>query len=245
MKKYKELDDNTPTKSDRKDAWVIATLAAEGRYFKYHMPQDSWADLRRLLQARIQTRTRLNTAVITVRGILDEYFPEYDKVFKKLLGKGSLYVLSHYPFPADLKQLPLEQLVAELKGATSGRVGQKKAERLLATARRSVGLTDGMEVARMRLKQNLRQIEALGKDLTEIEEAMAVALEKTGLASYLLSIPGVSVVIAASFLGEVGDPTRYRLAAVAASGRLQPNRKQFRRTQRADQDLQAWPAAIA
>lgn len=209
VKKYKELDDNTPTKSDRKDAWIIATLAAEGRFFKYHMPQGIWADLRRLLQARSQARIRLNSAIVTVRGILDEYFPEYDEVFKNPLGKGSLYVLSHHPFPADLRELPFEQVVAGLKGATSGRVGQKKAQQLLAVARRSVGLTDGMSVARMRLNQNLRQIEALSKDLAEIEAAMAVTLEKTGLASYLLSIPGVGVVIAASLLGEVGNPSRY------------------------------------
>lgn len=39
---------------------------------------------------------------------------------------------------------------------------------------------------------------------------MAEALERTGLAAYLLSIPGVGVVTAASFLGEVGDLTRYQ-----------------------------------
>lgn len=34
-------------------------------------------------------------------------------------------------------------------------------------------------------------------------------MEKTGLARYLLSIPGVGIVTAASFLREVGDPSRY------------------------------------
>ncbi|WP_243137217.1 IS110 family transposase [Desulfofundulus thermobenzoicus] len=38
---------------------------------------------------------------------------------------------------------------------------------------------------------------------------MEKALAKTGLAEYLLSIPGIGVVTAASFLGEVGDLTRY------------------------------------
>ena len=39
---------------------------------------------------------------------------------------------------------------------------------------------------------------------------MAEALEDAGLSRYLLSIPGVGVVTAAGFLGEIGDPTKYK-----------------------------------
>lgn len=43
----------------------------------------------------------------------------------------------------------------------------------------------------------------------QIEAALAQALEGTGLASYLLSIPGIGVITAAGFLAEVGDLSHY------------------------------------
>lgn len=39
MKKSKELDDNSPTKNDIKDAKVIAQLIKDGRYAVPSLPQ--------------------------------------------------------------------------------------------------------------------------------------------------------------------------------------------------------------
>ena len=46
VKKSKSLDDNSPTKTDRKDAKVIAKLVIDGRYSVPHMPEKEYADLR-------------------------------------------------------------------------------------------------------------------------------------------------------------------------------------------------------
>ena len=46
VKKTKELDDNTQTKSDRKDAFVIAKLVKDGRYSKVYLPEGVYAELR-------------------------------------------------------------------------------------------------------------------------------------------------------------------------------------------------------
>ena len=45
-KRAKELDDNSPTKSDKKDAITIARLVRDGRYYEVYMPQDTFAELR-------------------------------------------------------------------------------------------------------------------------------------------------------------------------------------------------------
>ena len=44
--KSKELDDNHPTKNDRKDPKVIAGLVREGRYMIPYLPDGVYADLR-------------------------------------------------------------------------------------------------------------------------------------------------------------------------------------------------------
>lgn len=209
VKTSKEHDDNSPTKSDRKDAWVIARLVLEGKFFPAHLPAGVWAELRGLTQARRQQRRKLNTAVNQLQALLDEYFPEYSEVFDDPLGQASLYVLQHRPFPSDVLAVRVEELAAELRAASNRRVGFKRAQNLQEAARRSIGVPFGLQAARLRIGQILREV-AFSKDrLEETEAAMAEALKKTGLAPYLLSVPGVGVVTAAWFLGEVGDLRRY------------------------------------
>ncbi len=40
------LDDNSPSKNDRKDPHVIANLVKDGRYFYTYMPTGVYAELR-------------------------------------------------------------------------------------------------------------------------------------------------------------------------------------------------------
>ena len=47
VKKAKELDDNSPSKSDRKDPKTIAMLVKDGRYQIPYMPQGLFAELRK------------------------------------------------------------------------------------------------------------------------------------------------------------------------------------------------------
>lgn len=111
VKQSKELDDNTPTKSDRKDAWVIASLAAEGRFFRYYLPQGVWAEPRGLGQARRRQRARLSAARVALVALLDEYFPEFGDVFKNPLG-SSLTATPIFEVPRDREALKKGQRVS-------------------------------------------------------------------------------------------------------------------------------------
>lgn len=209
VKRAKEFDDNSPTKNDRKDAWLIARRVNDADFFEAYLPEGVYAELRGLTQNRQQQRAKLNVALNQLRGLLDEYFPEYEEVFADLLGMASLYVLAHRPFPEDVLAVSEAGLAAELKTASNNRVGLRRAQALQEIARRSIGVRAGLEAARLRLRQFLEEVAFWQAQLTETETAMAKALQETGLAPYLLSVPGVGYVTAASFLGEVGDLKRY------------------------------------
>ncbi|WP_241422431.1 IS110 family transposase [Candidatus Contubernalis alkaliaceticus] len=93
-KRAKELDDNSPTKSDKKDALTIARLIRDGRYYEVYMPHDIFAELRGLSNARISLMKRHSALKNTITAVLDEYFPEIVSVFKKpLKGKASMQIL--------------------------------------------------------------------------------------------------------------------------------------------------------
>lgn len=52
VSKSKELEDNSPTKNDYKDAKVIADLVRNGKYSEPRLPKSVYADLRILMNHR-------------------------------------------------------------------------------------------------------------------------------------------------------------------------------------------------
>ena len=217
-KKSKELDDNSQTKSDKKDALTIARLVKDGRYFDPYLPQDVYGELRGLANARVSVLKRNSAVKNTITAILDEYFPEIWTVFKKpLKGKASRQILRSCPFPTLVLELGEAGVLAEIKKAVKKTVGLKKVRQLISAAKTSIGVRYGQEAAKMRLGWLLDELELLEKQLAEVESAMEKMLHATGYAEQILDIKGIGVVTAASFMGEVGDPLRFRNARQIAN----------------------------
>ena len=126
-KKAKELDDNSQTASDKKDAITIARLVKDGRYFDPYLPQDVYAELRMLTNARVSATKRLVSVKNTITALLDEYFPEIWTVWgNPLKGKASRQILKSCPFPAFLLSMGELEVLAEIKKAVKKSVGIKK-----------------------------------------------------------------------------------------------------------------------
>ena len=209
-KRAKELDDNSPTKSDKKDALTIARLVRDGRYYHVYMPHDIYAELRVLSNTRISIMKRNNALKNTITAVLDEYFPEIKTVFKHpFKGKASMQIMKVCPFPGIIEKMGVEGVLVEIKKAVKKSVGIKKAQQLVNTAKESIGVTYGMESAKLKLELLIEELELLTKQLEQIEQAMETALNETGVKEIILSIPGIGVVTAAGFLGEIGDPLRF------------------------------------
>lgn len=143
-KKAKELDDNSQTKSDKKDALTIARLVKDGRYFETYLPHDVYAELRGLTTSRHSMNKRKKSIVNTITAVLDEYFPEFISVFKHpFKGKASMHLLKVCPIPKFILELGEEGVLEEIKKAVKKTVGRKKAAQLVAAAQDSI---DGMGV---------------------------------------------------------------------------------------------------
>lgn len=205
-KKSKELDDNSPTKCDKKDAITIARLVKDGRYFNPYLPQDVYAELRVLSNARISLMKRNNAIKNTIIAVLDEYFPEITLVFKNpLKGKASRQVLKDCPFPNEIVALGEIGVLAVIKKA----VGIKKVRQLIAVANDSIGVEYGQISTKIKLLGMFEELELLEKQLETLEKAMEEMLQATGYAEQILSIKGIGIVTASTFIGEIGDPMRF------------------------------------
>lgn len=210
VKCRKELEDNSPDKNDDKDALIVAKLIKEGYFFEMYLPAGIYRDLRNLSYERYQQRKKLNNAKNRLIALLDRYFPEYTSAFKDLLGQTSVALLKLYPFGAEIRELTLKELTAAIRTASNKRLGQKKAAELKQKAETSIGIQEGVQSGRYRLKSCLEEIEFLKSQMESTEQQMSKQLSKTGFKSNLLSIPGIGVITAARFLGETGDPARFK-----------------------------------
>jgi len=169
------LDDNGQTKSDKKDALTIARLVKDGRYSEAYLPHDVYADLRVLSTARNSVNQQKNALENTILAVMDEYFPEFTKVFKyPFKGKAAMQIMKTCPFPKYILELGVNGVTAEMKKAAKRAVGQKRAQQLVNAAQGSVGVDYGVDAARYKLQLLLDELELIDRQLSQIEEEMAI-----------------------------------------------------------------------
>jgi transposase len=209
VNKTKEVEDNSQTKSDYKDAKVIADLVRNGKYVEPNLATKEFADLRILMNCREKIMVSLNQVKARVVGWLDRYFPEYAKVFKEWEGKASLLTLRHCPTPEEIVSLGARGVLAHWKKEIKKGIGIRRAEQLHAVAAASIGLTEGLTAARIELTLLLQQFDLL----TQQEEAIMAEVQQV-LANIpgtpqMLRIPGIGMLTVAGFLAEVGDLNNY------------------------------------
>ena len=208
-KQAKELDDNSQTKSDKKDALTIAHLVRDGRYFDIYLPEGAYAELRILCNERKRLQKQINRANNVIVAVMDEYFPEYDEVWDKVTGPTSREIMRKMPFPSDILEADEEKLVELLRKASGGTEGKARAERLTEAAKRSVGVVEGINSARIRLLSLLDEMEFYERKIAVIEAEMTAIMDDLEMEELLQSMKGVGPIISAVFLGEVGDVSRF------------------------------------
>ncbi len=209
VKKIKELDDNSPTKNDVKDAKVIAQLVKDGRYSEPILLKGIYADLRVAMVQRERVVVQLIQIKNQVQNWLDRFFPEYLTVFKNWDGKTSLSTLKHFPLPEDVLAQGVTGIVPQWRKEVKKAVGIKRAMSLVEAARHSIGLTQGLKMARQELKMLLEQYQLYMQQLEEIEGYVQEMLATMPGAQAMMKIKGIGWITIAGFLAEVGDLFNY------------------------------------
>jgi transposase len=213
IKRTKEIIDNSQQKDDRKDSYLIADLVKQGKYFFPIIPEGIYGEMRELSISWKRTKQQITRLKCYLSNFLAKYFPEYKNIFSDILGKSSFYILSHYPLPEDIKRIGKKRLTKIIKRISKGKIREEKIDRLYERARDTVGIKEGIEAAKMFLKEVLKELERLMGRRKKIKEKMKELLRISGYGDYLLSIKGVGVVSACLFLGDIGDPRRYKRAS--------------------------------
>ena len=209
-KRLKELQGNSPNKTDRKDPKVIADIIELGHALTLVVPEGTAAVLRRLTHARERSMTRRTTLLNQLGDLVFVLFPEFLQEMKNLKGKSAQYLLNHYPTPQDIIEFGLEPLTHILKKISRGTLGEERAKALYEGARRSVGIKEGQEGILLEIKSILALIMASDRFIADVEEKMSHHLKKIPYSKYILSIKGIKVITASGLIGEVGDFRKFK-----------------------------------
>jgi transposase len=209
VKRSKELDDNNPTKNDRKDPKTIAMLVKDGRYMEPYIPEGVYAELRIAMNTRWNIAKNLNGIKNQIARWLRIYFPEFLQVFADWEGVAALVALHEFSTPEQVSKKGADEIVERWKQDKIRAVGKKRAERLVEAAKSSTGITEGLLAADVELKVLLEDYDRKIKQYQMIMLLVEKLMHQVPGVEELLKIKGIGLVTAAGFIAEVGDIRRF------------------------------------
>ena len=207
--KTKELEDNSQTKNDRKDSRVIQTLTREGKYLEPIILRGIYGELRRLGQSHKSVLKRENGISNKIKMIVDEYFPELREIIKDTNGKTAIGLLKERPFPEDIIRLGEKRFYKKLKKWSNSRFGEKKSLKVWEAAKKSIGVKEGQESARIELRQLVEEMALVDEHREELEKKIEEKAKETEEGKRLIKLPGLGYLNIGKLLGETGSIKSY------------------------------------
>jgi transposase len=208
-KKMKEINDNSPLKTDRKDPRVIADVIRLGHALSVVVPEGDAAYLRRVNNARERHVKERTSLLNQLQQFVFVIFPEFSRIIKTIDSKTALYILKKYTTPAKIAKVKIAKLEAEMRRRSMGKFGAEHAIALINFAKTTIGIEEGVEGLVMDIQHVLMQLEMINSLIEELEHEMEITLQHIPYSRKLLAIKGLGIVTVAGLIGEIGDFTKF------------------------------------
>jgi transposase len=215
-KKMKEINDNSPLKTDRKDPRVIADVIRLGHALSVVVPEGDAAYLRRVNNARERHVKERTSLLNQLQQFVFVIFPEFSRVIKTIDSKTALYILKKYTTPAKIAKVKPEKLGAEMRRRSMGKFAAEHAIALINFAKTTIGIEEGVEGLVMDIQHVLIQLEMTNSLIAELEHQMEITLQRIPYSRKLLAIKGLGIITVAGLIGEIGDFARFTTQAEIA-----------------------------
>jgi len=208
LKHQRALDESSSAKNDIRDAVTIANIVREGKYIDTVIEDGVLRELRMLGHLRENIQRKNSAAQNRLRAVIDDYFPELNKVFWSMKAKGLWAILGECPFPEDVVAKDIKEIAQMIANASRRKKkALEKANKIYELAKESIGLKYVGGADRYRVELCLEEIQRCEERLREIKKQMEELMRKIPGAEILMSIRGIGVISTAMFLGELGDPS--------------------------------------
>ena len=214
------------TKTDSVDSVIIADVIRFGRYCETSVEPGDLQAMRELCRQRFYIIDMASDLKRKVIALLDQVFPEYEKLFSASFGVSSMELLSQYTTPEEMLSVSSQQLAEVLEKASRGRLGAEKAVEIQDAARNSFGIVMASSSFSLIIRQYIEQIRSLESSVDIFDAEIARLL--SGFDTQLTTITGIGPTLAAVILSEIGgDIRRFSSPAkLAAYAGVDPTIKQ-------------------
>lgn len=195
------------TKTDSKDSLNIAQIMRFGEYSTSRLSDENVQAMKLLTRYRFALVEESSSCKCRVIALLDQVFPEYEKLFSDMFGKASKELLLNYQTPEDLLEISSAKLASLLTKASKGKFKMAKAEQVKNAAAGSFGVSFAKKAFSFQIKQLIEQINFIEKQLDELDKEISALLAQTN--SVITTITGIGPTLGAAIIGEIGDITRF------------------------------------
>ena len=209
-KRLKELSDNSPNKTDKKDPRVIADILMLGYGLTSIIPKGKIAELRELVLSRESKLEDINRIKNRIEALLARHFPEFLQIMG-LRSKTSMYLVKHYTTAESISRIDEKQLTAEIFKISRGQIKQARSEKLYQAALNTVGIREGQNAYKQTVGMFIQEIELLQLQLSEVEKMMKAIVEQLPESRILQSVKGIGFITTVYLLSEVVNFKAYKV----------------------------------
>jgi transposase len=214
VRRAREGEDFTRSRSDFGDAVIIARLTAELRCYLPYLPEGPWARLRHLGARRESLVERCVAARGQVRDLLECAWPAVLEAaadpLESLTWRAALAVSVD---PVVIAAMSEQEFLAALREQLVALGGKKVWRRIAVAVQAAAANPSGIAAERDAITERAafayQDWMSTLVALADIEARMLGVLDGLGLTSLVTTIPGLSAVGAAVILAQTGDPARY------------------------------------
>lgn len=209
-KKAKELDDNNQSKTDHRDARVIAQLVKDGRYTEPNLLDGLYEELRETTKIRKMMTNDMVRTKNQITNWFDRYFPEYTKVYKQWDKKTLLWIIKKYRFPMLIAKLDPEEVYLEIKEDIKKGIGRSKIKGIIEAAKTSIGITEGLKTASIEFDYLISKYEKFTDDLINLDIHIQELIQGCDETNSVMDIKGIGLNTAIGLISELGAISQYK-----------------------------------
>jgi len=204
--KTRSTINNDFSKTDPKDAYLVAENAQGGKYNEYMSYTPEINKLHSLCIAHDKLTKDRNRIILRLRALMEEIFPEYLKCVHVEI-KTSLYLLGKYFLPEHFQKLDVDEEEWNIRRISNGKHNADTLKKIKEHAHRSIGAgkTGEEDGVRITLDAWISQLRLINENMKTIGGKMIELAKETEFFEILVSVPGISDLSTARLIGECRD----------------------------------------
>ena len=209
VKQAKEMHDQNPTKSDPKDAILIARLTSEGKYVNPIERNELYQDIYSGYRIYDDILKEINRIRNKIHVWNDKYFPEVEHVYK-IDSVAIKAIYDNRLLPNEIKNMTEEEFT-ELMVKNNSRANKKNIAKLKKLCEKSNGINPD-NFTKKEMKRLYERFQELLKELEEVEKELIELASQIDYVEKAVEITGIGYMSMVGIMAETGDLKNYEHA---------------------------------